>query len=472
MEQKIKVILSRNNFAKRLSLDNKSLNSFVDSILLDIKYSSQKARSFPCLKQPAYIKYLVVLFGVLHSNIQYIFRICNTHKFDFSKVKFIFLPFSDKNFIRFKHIPEILSENYILIYPPAFHINGLLKHLNYFRSRNIRVHTPFFGFRIFIQFTFEVIRLSSMARQISRQISNEISTDTANRFQGGFLMIILHKLFMDKLLDSINLPTHNKILWFFDFDKDYKYIAYNSEIKQRRGNDQTVHIQHGLFWDNNICYIRPNTDFMFCCSEREKQIISSSILEKNRIFVTGAPLQTFDFIDVENTIKSKIEYDYLILLSDSLSSHFELQCNILSFFRTNNNITYAVRLRPMSKSFDIQNFRDFLDMDHVTHNSTLSQDIEKATSIISFSEDALLECFRRNKLTIYGHLDKIDFIDKSNALDSPFSLFTNYREFLNLIERQKINSIAHSDNFIRKNFGEIDFEKMKKNFLANIEEIY
>ena len=367
-----------------------------------------------------------------------------------------------------------MEKDYAIIYPPAFHIDGIIKHLFFFNERKTSVLTPNFGFINAFIFLYHSIRNIYKITTVSKELAKEISYKAKNSFELGILMSILYQFYMKEFLDSISKVNKNKIIWFFDFDKDYKYIAFNSEIKKTRQDDRTVHIQHGLFWGNDLCYVSPNVDYIFCCNNRERNIILSTISDSRRVLVTGVPLQAFDNLydgKVENELT---KYDYLILLSSSFDDKvFRIQCEILSYFKSQENFSYVVRLRPMSRDNDIVKFDSFLDKNCITSNTTLSQDIDRAKFIVSFSEDSLIECFTKKKPILFGNPFNLEFIDDHRSSDIPFNVFKTISEFEKLITNRNLNYHFdfNEDIYIKDNFGEFDFEKMKINFLNNINTI-
>lgn len=473
LSQKLQSILLKHNILKEARINNNSLGAFVDSMLLDIKYEGHNIRRIPFMNSHFIIKVFIIFFGVIYSNFIYLIKIHNKPKLDFSNIKYIFLPFSDSHFIRFKYIPNILESDYAIIYPPAFHTDGIIKHLSFFSERKTSIITPSFGFKNALIFLYRSIKNIYKIMAVSKELASEFSYKEKNSFELGMMISILNQVYMNEFLNSIVKVNKNKIIWFFDFDKDYKFIAFNSEIKKMRQEDLTVHIQHGLFWGNDICYVSPNTDYIFCCNNRERNIILSTISDPKRVLVTGVPLQTFDNIFEENLENESAKYDYLVLLSSSFDDKaFKIQCEILSYFKGQESFSYAVRLRPASKDYDVEKFDSFLDNNCITSNTTLSQDIDKAKFIVSFSEDSLIECFRKKKPTLFGNPFNLKFIDDHRSSDIPFNIFKNISEFEKLITNRDLSYNFYEDIYIRDNFGELDFEKMKINFLNNINIIY
>jgi hypothetical protein len=474
MSQKLKNILNKYDILKDVKITNKAIPAFVDSMLLDLKYEEHNVRKIPFMNSSYFIKLFIVFLGVLNSNILYFFKIRNKIKFDFSSVKYIFLPFSDIDFIRFQNIPNIITKDYAIIYPPAFHINGVVKHLSFFCNKGIRVLTPSFGIKNAILLIYYSTKSISKIKRISNEIEREISVKAKNSFQLGFILSILYRNYMEFFLDDLSKVNKHKIIWFFDFDKDYKYIAFNSEIKNTRNDDLTVHLQHGLFWGNDLCYVSPNADYLFCCNNRERDIVLESISEPHRVLVTGAPLQSFEKTITKNSITVPNKYNYVVLLSSCFDEKvFQIQSQVLNYLRNKADVNYSVRLRPMSKESDITKLGDILDKNCITFGNSISQDIDNATTVISFSEDSLLECFRKNKPTFYGNPFDLKFIERNKISKMPFNVFSDISDFINLISSKKKSTQFDfkKDDFIKDNFGELDFEKMKQNFLLNIDKI-
>lgn len=450
-----------------------SHSSFVDSMLLDLKYGEHNVRKIPLMTSNFYVKLFVVSVAVLTSNIVYLWKVRNKAKIDFSNVKYIFLPFSDRQFIRFKHIPSIFEKDFAIVYSPAFHVQDIIKHLEYFRNRNIPVLTPNFGLKIFLKFLYYSIKKSIKFLKVSRMLRKEFSYNEKNSFELGVIIALLHQVYMKDFVAALHKVNHSKIIWFFDFDKDYKYIAFNSVIKNARHHDRTVHLQHGLFWGNDLCYTSPNVDFIFCCSKRERKIISATISDSDRILVTGAPLQSFDnMLDLKGEYESP-EYDYLLVLTSCYDkSVFKLQSEVLTHFRR-QDLDHMVRLRPMSKLDDIEKLDGLLKKNRISSNTTLSEDIGRARCVISFSEDSLLECFRCKKPTLFGNPLNLEFMEDKYLNDIPFKIFNNLSDLEKLLYKFQFKSSHdfYADDYIKDNFGEFDFEILKRNMLESVNRI-
>lgn len=475
IKKKIIGLLEKNNIAEVARIDIKSLPAFTDSILLDLKYS--EARKIPYDTSSYILKVFLFFLGITFSNILYILKRYKFKIQDCSNVKYVFLPFSDLHYIRFKHIPDILSKDYLIIYPPVFHFKALEKHFSYFNRIGIKVYMPKFGFINSFKFLFCALKITFKVRKASKEISSVCSLSAKNSLQSGICMCLIYHLFFNNFISSLSKINNNKIIWFFDFDKDFKYISINSEIKKLRLNDKTVHIQHGIFWGNNIAYTYPNADYIFCCSEREKNIISGTTSDAKRIIIVGAPLQCFDNLNIQNDFPSQIlTSKFIVLLSETLeSSLLNLQNQILHYLKCSENISYRLRLRPSSKEEDLIRFSDNIDHSKISNNKTLYEDLISSSIVISFSYDALFECFSLNKPVLLGSYDNSDgdlFIKEFDDKFLPIQVFNNSSELKSLIESNSFKSYNSLDNvFIRDNFGEINFAKVRQNYINAINAI-
>lgn len=467
----IKNILVKNKIDIVLKLNEKSLSAFADSLILDLHYLEYGARKIPFDIKSYLSKVFVFFIAITFSNVLYLFKRIGSVSHDFSKTKYIFLPFSDLHYIRFKRIPEIVSQDYTIIYPPAFHIKGIDKHRAFFLKKTSSILTPSFGFVNSFKFLFFALQGFKKINNASKELSGVFSVSAKDSFQSGICMSIAYQLFISQLTRSISNQNKNKIVWFFDFDKDYKYISFHSEIKKKRKTDTTVHIQHGLFWDNNIAYTYPNADYIFCCCKREKEIIQQTVEDRTRAIDVGAPLQCFDnSADINDNSLKHIKSHFIVLLTDTVTpSLLQLQIDILLFLKSSENLDYRLRLRPSSREEDLRNFGENIDISKISINSTLYDDLNTSEVVISFSFDALIECFKLNKPILLGNDSNscnLNFIFEATEKDTPIHVFNDLKEFKYLLESPSGIQPYDSKNntFIRNNFGELDFNKIKTNY--------
>ena len=457
-------------------ISKQSLSAFADSIILDFEYKDYGVRKIPYEPKSYILKVFIVFGGITLSNILYTIKKYRFKLPNLSKIKYIFMPYSDIHYIRFKYIPDIVSEDYLIIYPPAFHIKGIEIHKEYFKNKNSQVLFPKFGFINSFKFLFYALKKWRIICNASNEIGREFQPYAKNSFQTGICMSIIHQVFMESLLKSISIQNQNKILWFFDHDKDYKYISINSEIKKLRKNDTTIHIQHGFFFGNDIAYTYPNADYIFCCNKREQQIISQTITNPERAIIVGAPLQclTKNVEVPKGDITKNSEYQIIVLLSVTVNpALLNFQKEILFYLKSKKNLSYRLRLRPASQDYDIIQFGDYIDISKISKGKSLSEDLVDSSVVISFSFDALFECFKLSKQILLGNFNTLEFTYEEGDNDIPLHFFKNISEFKLLMESDSISRTydVKSNTFVRENFGELDFEIVKQNYLNAIKTI-
>lgn len=383
------------------------------------------------------------------------------------KSPIVALAFADR-YVRFKYLNRLTETPIHIVYPPIFHYKTLALHINEFNKQKIPLDIHCFSLKGILKVGYYVISNYANMKKCSRDI-DEYYNCKSNRFINILMISILYKDYIDRLLKKWNY----KIVWLFDYDFDYKYIVYNSEIHKQKISDLTVHIQHGAFYGYNDAYCNPISDYSLCCSPREKAIIDENNKYKSTIISLGASLQSFDdtFKDIK-VVGSK--FDVTILLTDIDSkTMLDLMIVLLETIRS-YPIATKVRYRPASKSIDKKILEPYTKGMTESNGTTLREDIMNSKSIISFSADAVYDCLRSNKKILYVAPDKSDY-DFSHG-SSDFIRITDVNHFTKddiefLVRDEDMNCDYMSDNFVHYNFGSVTFAEVKNNFRLLIDRI-
>ncbi len=462
----------------KLGFGESFYSGFVDAVELDIQYANHKnARTKSHHTSYFLFNVFLIFIYMLLSNFACFFLTLFFYRFDkqrLGKSDNIFIPFPDVRYIRFRLIPEIFPDNHLILYPPTFNFKATFKHSTYFHQKKSIFLLTSFGFFTPINFVLISFKLRKEFKNIRSILSPEDINFFKNSLQIPILVSVAYKIYFENVINSLSL-NDKKRNWFFDFDKDYKYLAFNEVIKKSRNEDKTVHIQHGLFWNEDLVYIKPSTDYIFCCSKREKQIIDQSILNPNRSFVIGAPLQTFvcennseiEFLKVE---KTKVLIILTVCVHDEV---LELQKQVINYLQ-NKGESLQIRFRPASLIEDEKIIRPILnDKSEISRYNSLIQDISEAKMVISFSEDSLLNCFKLNKTIYFGCPYDPKFLRENLDKSMPFYFFQTKNEFLKMYNQN--NYIEHynwSDNsFVEDNFGSNSINILFNRFRSAVEKL-
>lgn len=461
-------MLLDNGLDRICSLDSEFVNSFTNNVLcdFDLKRKSQIDSKF------LFVKFVYFFFGIFLSNVKYLLSSYKNNKIEnCENVKYVLFPDDDK-YIRFKHMPEILKDNYLIIYAPSFHHRHLNTHFNFFKSSGIRTYTPTFGFKQLVSFSFEVFRNFNKIRILSNLIETEFSTEISKSCQSGILMCFAYKNYIKDCSEKIS-NNEKTIIWFYDHDKDFKSIYFRHYLKSKSKLNISVHIQHGMFWGDNIAYTYPDSDYTFCCSEREKYIIDMTVDNSNCVVAVGAPLQSFNDICIDDKKHvGSVKTNIILLLTDC---YYDFQLEVIKFLKE-YQFDFKVRFRPASKENDMKFLGQSLSYDDISDDCLLMTNLISSNIVISFSADALFESFKLSKKTIWlmplTERNNINFIGIPND-KSAFSILSSVDELSDCLNSySNISLVDHShDDFIKTNFGEFDFITVCDNYRDAIKQI-
>lgn len=466
---KVISILLRNKIDKMLGLRSCDLPHFCDAIIYDYNYKNLEVFNNSKFSRSSNLLLLLIYYvlGAFISKIRY-FKYRKYQHINAKKNKYICLPFSDK-YVRFKYVPEIITNNCLILYMPIFHYDNIVSHIDAFKKSKSDFSFITFKWDEVFTFIIKVLLNYKSIKKTAHEFNNEFKCP-ADRVNTAILISLLYSLSIKNVVKKNKFDQ--KTIWLFDYDLDYKYIIYNSQIKSKLNKSHTIHIQHGMFWGNNLSYTNPVADKTFCCSKREKKEIDKIV--QGKALVLGAPLQSFEKDKIITKIKYKIDC-LLLLTNTNLNEINEIQKSLLIAI-DKTNINYKLRLRPASYDIDIKHL-NIKDHNRISTIKSLKEDISRSRVVVSLSGDALYECFRQNKSTVwlmaktdYDQLHLLQTSDNDDMLNINYSIATTISFVEHNLSKIVSSDIMHSKTLI-DNFGEMDFERYRQIFLENLSTI-
>lgn len=457
----VKKLLQEKGIDKLIGLDGKYYDAFVDlicwnyrntdsAIWVNSKY--QRIGNF-------YVKALSSFLGALASWGMFIFKY---RKFKIKRITQtnLAIPFGGDH-VRFKYVYDLLGDDTSVIYPPLYHYTFIKAHIDCFENQNKHIYLGSFQLRDIFAALWTIITHIRSIKMCHNAIDSHFE-----RSYGSLVSVIitsvLYRGFIHRMIKHI---SDAEIIrrWFFDYDFEYKYIVFNNEIKKVRPHDVTYHVQHGAFLGFNDAYCNPVSDVSLCCSLREKRIIEKSNKYHSKICAQGSSWQSID--KSENVTKnSSFVYDILVLLTDTVvEKTTRLQQKLLQDIST-LDCTVLVRYRPQSAQLDKEYLESYTHGMKVSDGTTLKQDILNAKSVVCFSEDAVYECFRNNKKVCFLTKDISCYNLEVATSDNMIILSpeTYNPELLRILLKNSICDYT-DDAFVRFNFGDFEFQKVKAN---------
>jgi len=387
-----------------------------------------------------YNKYFNNKYDIIIINVGFVINRLRGLKENYLPTNFNVLEFSiNNNFVIKRELPEnylppILPSIDFLIKATFFYLIATIDYLKYFsKLENIKVN--YFDF------------ISFFCKQLFHQEWAE------KQYQTFFSQI------------DINL---------FIFDQDgYGQTLFLTNIL-KKNNKKTIHLQHGILTDA-ISYI-PFCEFMFCCSQREKEELIKVGVNKDKLFVIGAPFQTQ--IPANLASDDSIAVEFLILASSEkfFTDYYIQSINDSEIFKSTTS--KALRLRPgdtdEEKNIWRKNLNNFIFRDNIS----IFDEIYNANIIITFSYDALIKCLYLKKKVIcfihptrinepqYSFLTKISFLFIATSVQE---LDSRIKELIAISNTAYETSINYEE--LEYNFGTQNKEKIVESFQTSINKI-
>ncbi len=460
----VKQAFSEAGVDRLLGLEGKYFDALVDVVCWsyrntdsDIWVNSkfQRIESFSA-------KVAIILGGSFLSTVRYALQY-RKYRVSALAERNIAVPFCGAH-VRFRDVFDLLGDDTCVLYPPIFHYRLLQSHVDCFEKQGRSLFLGNFRILDILSVALTVIRHQGRLRRCHRSLDTYF-----DRNYGSLASIVVTSLLYRHFICGIikRIPRNGgSRRWFFDYDFDYKYIVFNSEIKKARKDDVTIHVQHGSFFGYNDAYCNPVSDVSLCCSPREKKIIEGANRYGSRIFAQGSSWQSIDR-SVAKEGMDVAQYDFLVLLTDTASKETaEFQKCLLGDLSRLDAKT-LVRYRPQSAVADKKVLEVYTAGMAISAGTSLKRDILNARVVVCFSEDAVFECFRNDKKVLFmvKEIKCYDFsVARSNNI-SIQSIATYDPSILHHFLNNAPCDYAH-DEFVRYNFGDFTFAKVKENIAS------
>lgn len=462
-------LLDESPVFKKLNLKGKYYERFLE--LLDIEFLIKNTPIYVNSKYEknnnAYLKLLIVCLGSLLSIIRWPFYNRKIKVKENNMQHVVFVSFADY-IVRHKHVFSLLEQPVSVLYPPVFHYGKLDNHIKHFNSIGKPIHLGCFHLRDWISTFFYCLRNIGMLVSLSKSIDGHFNT-TGNKFLVVYYQALIYSLFFKRLLRKLDV---DKRVWFLDYDLDCKYIVLNQLLHGERSNDISVHLQHGIFHDADCAYSDNVSDYDFCCSEREKQIIVNGNNHFNsNVIVQGCPLQSLQKIPQKLRKTNKV---LVLLTATDLEETYKMQVKLLGILHDLNNNT-LLRFRPASRLIDEQRLKPYIGGLKISNGTSLEEDVYSSECVISFSEDSVFSCFRSNTRVVLFVPEAMRKVYKAADGESKNMMVCseenlNVEQIYKFIQNQEPCDYFH-DDVVLYDFGIFDFESYQSRFRSNLKNI-
>ena len=418
------------------------------------------------------IYYLLLFFpSILYNIICGFFEKKNYHLLNNNNV-FVSTPSLYNRFL------NIASEvqNSTVLYFPEFHSPLMKRHISEHQIKGNKVVIGYYSINHLIEIIFYNLKYVFVIYTFIHNCKNRIHIQEKDFIAKSVLFVLKYISYMVffKSVVTKYVKNDNKIVWILDHDKSDASFVINHYKGRKRKRDSTITINHGSFSGFNLSYIKPISDYILCTSEREKYItLKYSNIENNRIISVGVPLQSFSTMKSAGGQYSKQDVSVMVLgASTDKNTCLEIQKRLICLLK-NNKIKFKYRFRPASKQIDSYNLRNELSEEYISFNKSLYEDCCSANIIISFSLDALGECFRLHKPCVLM-LDEEEYLSFNKVGDSSdnFIITCNETDILNFVnKRHDVSYNGATKNFIYNNFGCYYYDEVVNNIKLSITRI-
>lgn len=463
----LKHILLDHKLCGILGVKDKYYNKLVECIWNDIKYHNTalyKNSRFSVVSFP-FLKLIIMVLASLLSMMRWKKIRKQLCKDAIESHKTIVVPFA-YTVIRFKPFLEI-DKNAGLYYPPLFHYDYIAKHIDFYKKNNVCFELGCFSIGdIIFSFADIIVNYRGIVK-VSKYLDNKYNQNS-NKFVNIIFMICIYRHYFERRFNKVS--TSAKRVWIMDYDLDYKYILLNSIIKSYSPDDITIHQQHGMFWnDLGFEYMNTLSDYDFCCCQREYDMIMNGNNEYNsKVEIMGTPMQCLNKSVPLSDVS--IKYDVLVLLTAAFEEKWTtIQKTVLPLL-SKSGYKVLARFRPASKSNDAAVLKTVLKGIDLSNGTSLAEDIASSKMVVSFSGDAIYECFRANKRTLLVLPEDYHKSFFNTQLRSDNFKVLLAKEFNLDILKDCINNIVpvdfKQDKYVLFNLGLFDYdvyiEKYKK----------
>lgn len=456
--KEVAIVSGKNNIPKIIGLNGKFLDKFYE----DVIYLNVYERKFGYIKRTGYYRFSSFLFksllffittAISAFRVYAYWRKIKYKEEDLNRVVYVSAPFK---IVKARHLRELISDASIYYYPIS-DMKYLGAHIKTFNDLNqgliIDRFKFSFVFKTFVVFIFnynKLLRYSKVIDSIFKTNSNDVIILLLKAIYASYH----YRFFVQHL-------TSQQHIWLLEYQSGIEMLALQNMIKNYRQLDFTVHMQHGTMLDPKvISYNDPVTDYDIVCGEREVRILSGMNKFHSHLLSLGCPIQSMGYINF--TSSSKIEFDILVLLTDTIRpSTVNCQSVLLNKLSERYDLKILLRYRPASQADDEKVLRPYIKGMSVSRGTSLDEDIETSNIVITFSADALYHCFRQGKkvvLIVHEPYIEEEF-SKSNMSSDYFKVSYykafNLRDITPLIENREIVDYRE-DKYVKYNFGNID----------------
>lgn len=396
-------------------------------------------------RNPFILFFAYVGLAVLYFFVRLFYKL-NT-RLDTVKDEFVFFSCPDVIF-RVRNMPLIASEcRYSMIFLPTFHLRSAIEYNRYFKQQGVKA--------VFLMPTicdaFSIVKNRIKYRKDYSALRLNDHQDLL-RLKNQLFTYLVYKSIAERTLGRVD---GGKVI--FEHQKFF-FIPFVCWYKNR--GRKTYLLQHGSFFHPSYNYLPLLCDVVLCCSEREKGHYLRNGVSDDRVIVFGTPLQSMRPL---SSVKEKQPpiFKFLVLLTLVNEENRSFQSKVLLHLkRTLPADSVLVRLRPRSAASDSQMLASELDgMTISAPGTSLSDDVDKAECVITFSEDCVFELCRSGCRFIIASCSRS--IDP--LLDGKYCTEDDY-----VLKLEEFN--ANPDNFLLSRedrmylFGDLDTDSLARKF--------
>lgn len=423
---------------------------------------------------------LLLRFTVIHFKyliFSMLFRILNKRpmkKIDDGGIKYLFV--SPLGRLNLERLYKFSPKESLLLYLPSANFSYLKKlgrRSDRFFERNefvINPVTPSFGVLK------KLLRYAFSKRVSIEKFFEETAGENKYRSFHKKLYLTLVRQYQAKIITSEIIEKFKDSILILQNDQGGNFLTLTEELNKR--GICNVHIQHGTFFSDNMEFIPPLSEYFFCCSEREKKIQIKNGLDPKRVFVYGAPLQTIDGSIIQSG-KKRPEFDIIVLASRSYKSLTDERLKMLiAIQRKFKNKSLRLRHDPNACESEKKRWEKAIPGYVISKKKRLSEDINSAAIVATFSADALISCLRQHKKTvfcykstskngnIYDFLKDKPFIRLADTSDSLIEAIHYFSEISDEAFRGMVD-----DKFVDYNFGVSDKDAINNKIFRQLSAI-